>query len=1003
MDQNTENFFRKVLSNKGFPCVVSLRKGNAPEQKPQESIAFLLNNLEAEVKLCASKKRDLYFCISTLKQRSYVDENGKARVRTGVNCLETRCLVLDIDVDESGYLKGDPQKPSYRSQEEALEGLKTFCFSTNLPNPYVVNSGYGYHVYWPLEEAVDSEIWHILAQQLRTACTHADIRLVADDSRVADRAGILRIPDSFNFKTPNDARLVAIVQEADEPVWPYKYYKQHLDVYFKKNEIVDDILVQTPTKLQRQIVSLAIDYGDEDKVDFNTLYKECNWMNSYMKNRDKADYNTWFAAINIASKCVMTVPAGKTHKGVLQETDLVIEGEELAKLVSAGHAGYDERQVLAKHYESVNNPALAARTCNDLRRFNSAACDACPFREVVKTPLSIPRVSKPVEEVVVSNPIIIAGTQVGTEEIKLPKPPFPYTIGENGGIYRKIKDESGTRLTAQVIYEYTVIPVGRIKDDNTGLEAIEIEARLPHEEIKRFPIPGGLLQDTRGLAKLLSDRGIYVMPRMMNEFIDYLIKYIKVIQTATPVTTSYSSFGWKDITTASPKFALFDTIITAQGAKPYKNTSTNLKRYGAAGSSAGDLEKWKKAFNVYVDVPGMEAHIINLMLAFGTPLLHFVDQFGVMFNLYGPGGEGKSSSLELATSVWGKPNVSHLTVTDTYNSVYVKLGMFNNLPVSFDETTNIDPQYLSDFAYNLISGRPKDALSRDRELKDYNLHWQTYVLSTSNYSLYGKLKALSAGNNAHGYRILEYPSPLPSQEINSRMLEVKQTIRENYGLAGRVFMEYVVKNYDEVAISVRKAVKNIYEGGKDRSQERFWFTAQAVIQVGGYIAKKLGLHDYEPGKLMEFMQDEAPREEVRSIKGDPLAKLNEFLLQHLNTTIKVMDDKIVNLELEFKGVIGINVRFEGRDGNLIKGFIPSTSMERWCKINTIDYIWMRSELTRLGIVSRMVKKRIGAGTKYFSMVAHCWEIDLLHPLVTGIERAASLVRPNVVEIAGAKG
>lgn len=1001
MGQELEGFFRKVLSPKGFPCLVSLRKGTAPEQKPVESIATLLNSIQLETVRCTNLKRDLYFCISTLKKRSYIDEaSGKKRVRTGDNCLETRALVLDIDVDETGYLKGDQSKPAFTSQEEALLGLEAFCATVNFPNPYIVNSGFGLHVYWPFEEAINSETWAMLAQQFRMVCMHAEPRLVADSTRVADRAGILRIPGSFSFKAESPIDIV-IMQEAAEPVWPFKYYKQHLEVYINKFELANDIFVlPAVVTSSKRIVNL--DVANDEKVSFNTIYKECNWMNSYMKNRHKADYNMWFAAVNLSSKCRMAIAAGKSYNGVIQETDLVIEGEELARFVSATHPEYDERAILAKYTESINNGALAARTCTDLRRFNTAACDACPYKEVVKSPLSIPRVGKPVEEIVISNPIIIAGTRVGTEQLKLPKPPFPYEIGEDGAIYRKIKDETGSRLTAQVIYEYTVIPVGRIKDENTGLEAIEIEARLPHEEPKRFPIPGGLMQDTKGLAKLLSDRGIYVLPRLMPDFVEYLIKYIRIIQTATAVTTSYSSFGWKDVTTPSPKFALYDVLIDKDGSKEYKNTSANLKRYGSAGSAAGDLEKWKKAFNVYVDVPGMEAHIINLMLAFGTPLLHFVDQFGIMFNLYGPGGEGKSSSLELATSVWGKPNVSHLTVTDTYNSVYVKLGMFNNLPVAYDEMTNIDPQALSDFAYNLVSGRPKDALSRDRELKDHNLHWQTYVLSTSNYSLYGKLKALSTGNNAHGYRILEFASPQPSNVVNGRMLEAKKTIRENYGIAGRVFMEYVVKNYAEVAAKVRKAVNNIYEGGVNQSQERFWFTAQAVIQVGGYIAKELGLHDYEPGKLIEFMQDKSPREGVINIKGDPVAKLNEFLLQNLSSTIKVMDDKIVNLDLELKGVFALNVRFEGRDGHILRGYIPSTSIERWCKINTVDYTWMRTELARSGIISRLTKKRIGSGTKYTSLSSHCWELDMMHPLVTGQERV-TLVKPNVVEIMGAKG
>jgi hypothetical protein len=472
------------------------------------------------------------------------------------------------------------------------------------------------------------------------------------------------------------------------------------------------------------------------------------------------------------------------------------------------------------------------------------------------------------------------------------------------------------------------------------------------------------------------------------------MKYTRVIQTAAATVTSYSSLGWKDTISVAPKFALYDTIVTAQGAKEYKNTSVNLKRYGSVATAHGDLEKWKEAFNIYVDVPGMEGHIVNLMLAFGSPLLHFLDQFGVLFNLYGTGGEGKSSSLELATSVWGKPNVSHLTVTDTYNSMYVKLGMINNLPVSFDEITNITAENLSDFVYNLTTGRPKDALTKDRELKEHNLHWQTFVLSTSNNSLYGKLKTLSAGNNAHGYRILEFPAPLPSEEVNKKMMRNKEILQENYGLAGRKFMEYVVKNYSEVAIKTRNAMRNLYDNA--HSQERFWFAMQAVIQVGGYIAKELGLHNYEPGKLIEFMRDASPRDEVTAIKGDAIAKLNEYLLQNLNTTIKVMDDQVVNLELEFRGVSSISVRFEGRSGQITKGYIPVSAIERWCKLNATDYVWLRSELVRSGVVGRQVKKRIGAGTKYISLVAHCWELDMLHPLVTGHERAIG----NVVGMAG---
>src|SRR5580765_7388194 len=119
MEKKVEDFFRRVLSPRGFPCLVSLRKGSAPDQQPQESIAYLLNNVEKEIERCAYANRDLYFCISTLKQRSLIDATGKTRVRVSNNCFETRSLILDIDVDPAGYLKGDQSRIAYASQEEA--------------------------------------------------------------------------------------------------------------------------------------------------------------------------------------------------------------------------------------------------------------------------------------------------------------------------------------------------------------------------------------------------------------------------------------------------------------------------------------------------------------------------------------------------------------------------------------------------------------------------------------------------------------------------------------------------------------------------------------------------------------------------------------------------------------------------------------------------------------------------------------------------------------------
>jgi hypothetical protein len=144
------------------------------------------------------------------------------------------------------------------------------------------------------------------------------------------------------------------------------------------------------------------------------------------------------------------------------------------------------------------------------------------------------------------------------------------------------------------------------------------------------------------------------------------------------------------------------------------------------------------------------------------------------------------------------------------------------------------------------------------------------------------------------------------------------------------------------------------------------------------------------------MRDMTPRQEVQSISGDPVSKLNDYLMQNLSNTVKVMDDTIVSLELELKGVLNIAVRLEGYNKEIYKAFIPVGSMEKWCKTTNTDFTWLRTELQRKRVLTRMTKKRIGAGTKYFSVSANCWELDMQHPFVTGVERKS--LESNVVKI-----
>lgn len=106
-----------------------------------------------------------------------------------------RALYLDIDVSESkdGY---------YRTQVEALGAVKGFLDNTGLPEPSIVSSGVGLHLYWIFREMLSEDRWSHAAKQLDSLCKVQGLK--ADSVVTADRARVLRMPGSLNRKSDPD-------------------------------------------------------------------------------------------------------------------------------------------------------------------------------------------------------------------------------------------------------------------------------------------------------------------------------------------------------------------------------------------------------------------------------------------------------------------------------------------------------------------------------------------------------------------------------------------------------------------------------------------------------------------------------------------------------------------------------------------------------------------------------------------------------------------------------
>ncbi|MDP1657744.1 MAG: hypothetical protein Q8L73_00135 [Methylotenera sp.] len=145
----------------------------------------------------SAKGFDVYFACGEYA----TPENRKAS-----NALGAWGYWFDIDCGEAKAAKG----LGYTTKKEANTSLLDFIKQTKLPYPdFIVDSGNGLHVYFCSDEFIPKSEWQAGARKLKALTKQYG--LLADDTRTADIASVLRFPNTSNYKDPSSPKEVKVV------------------------------------------------------------------------------------------------------------------------------------------------------------------------------------------------------------------------------------------------------------------------------------------------------------------------------------------------------------------------------------------------------------------------------------------------------------------------------------------------------------------------------------------------------------------------------------------------------------------------------------------------------------------------------------------------------------------------------------------------------------------------------------------------------------------------
>lgn len=118
---------------------------------------------------------------------------------------------FDIDCGEGKAKQG----LGYVDKKVAVAALRKFIAQCGFPPPsFLVDSGNGLHVYFCSDRFIPTADWQTGAKKLKALTKHYDF--LADDTRTADIASILRVPDSLNYKDPANPKPVRLLVSKPE-------------------------------------------------------------------------------------------------------------------------------------------------------------------------------------------------------------------------------------------------------------------------------------------------------------------------------------------------------------------------------------------------------------------------------------------------------------------------------------------------------------------------------------------------------------------------------------------------------------------------------------------------------------------------------------------------------------------------------------------------------------------------------------------------------------------
>lgn len=318
---------------------------------------------------------------------------------------------------------------------------------------------------------------------------------------------------------------------------------------------------------------------------------------------------------------------------------------------------------------------------------------------------------------------------------------------------------------------HPILPVEILKNVDTAQERITL-AYFKSAAWQKITVDRSVCANANKIVDALSQFGIEVTSDNAKNMVRYISDCVGLNPATLNPLKAINRLGW-----VGRSFTPYADDIRYEGDMDYEVIFRNVRE-------AGDFETWKGL------CVGLRNNIpLRMMMAasFASVLLEPLRVLPFVLHVWGTTGTCKTVALMVAMSIWGNPKMGGLvkTMNMTKNAIMRNAAFLCSIPFAGDELQTIKDKWQGNFdqlIYQITEGVDRGRARAYGGVEDTKT-WKNSFIFTGEEPI---TKVNSGGGSKNRVIEIAIDGPLVVDGHH-----VSSVVQENYGFAGRRFVEYI--------------------------------------------------------------------------------------------------------------------------------------------------------------------------------------------------------------------